>query len=580
MTIFVCVKQLFEMKKKYFLFFFLWVLYFNAQEKYIGLGEHDSFITIYTHQKDGNYLREEYLAERGKLRQTSSYVEKIENKEQEESLLKWLIPIASIKTDKLDSFEIYNNKTLKVTDRKTQKSTRFRFYNSHLFFEDLQYRGYYSASISEEFPILKNIEDKTSISEDSGLLYGFQTIENITFFIVGNQVYLFKIKELLDKLFPDSEINFTDKKFADINAFRFLEMFSVNNSKGESLQGVKYFGKEILPAEFEKIIICADAILVKNKDLWYFYDFFGNKIINKGYRKILPLQIVLEDIPQNEDSKKTTKGILRYVVLEKNEIKEIQNIYEHSENSDFIHYKGDFSVCGTRMGSWSSVSTDVRVKNNTVKINKRTSSYNSDYIGVDKIENPVIFNNDLTFSFKEDFGKIDYLNKTDSTLYFGNLPNGRLIYFFKNKKDKKEGIFALRFECDVKQGCNIFRVEPQYLWNQDNSYGNIQYFDKIESYKADLPLISFLGGDYKDYFGLVKDSNVLESNFLPDSYYKIYNEGKIGFYSPRLVYLGYVEVKYKKLENIKDRFLRFEDEKGKSGWLSEDGEEFYDNSDF
>jgi hypothetical protein len=66
------------------------------------------------------------------------------------------------------------------------------------------------------------------------------------------------------------------------------------------------------------------------------------------------------------------------------------------------------------------------------------------------------------------------------------------------------------------------------------------------------------------------------NNFYPEIYYKLHKDGKVGYYSPYSITLANVKIKYKKLDNLKERFMRFEDEEGKIGWLSEDGEEFYD----
>ncbi len=37
-----------------------------------------------------------------------------------------------------------------------------------------------------------------------------------------------------------------------------------------------------------------------------------------------------------------------------------------------------------------------------------------------------------------------------------------------------------------------------------------------------------------------------------------------------------LNIKYRTLGDWDNRFMKFSDEKGKKGWLSEDGEEFYD----
>ena len=123
-----------------------------------------------------------------------------------------------------------------------------------MLFEDSEYNGYHSSRFSAEIPLYKSFNDKQNkLFRDFQIRYSFYTIHNITLLLVGSKIYIFKIKELAAKMFPDSHVSFTDKNFANLDTYFLLDISSKSNPNGEDFQGVKeYFGEEILPAKFEK----------------------------------------------------------------------------------------------------------------------------------------------------------------------------------------------------------------------------------------------------------------------------------------------------------------------------------------
>lgn len=565
------------MKKIYLLVLVLCCVFLSAQAKYYIYTNDDGYsIRILTYTVDHNYAIEELTSNNGKIEKHNSNYGRITNSEEERAVFKDAKLLEDVKTDRPDDFTIYNNKTLKVINNKSQKESRFRFYGSHLLFEDSEYNRYSSFRTSQETPLYKTDNNiQKEIVRDDQLRYSFYNLGKITLFLVGNKIYIFKIKELVGKMFPDSKVSFTEKNFANSNTFFLLDVFSKSNPKGGDFYGVKeYLGKEILPAKFEKVLICADAILVKDNGLWYFYDFYGVKIIDKGFKKILPLHF---EIPEysNDKIEVTKKGITKYAVLEKNQVKVIGNIYEHSKSSEFISYRNYIEgICGTRSGSYSESLFKIRTKDNTIEINQETYFHNSGFTSrLMGSDDKYITKIKSSFHIGEDFGKIEYLNKSDSITSFYKILQDRFLYFYKIKKEKKEGFYAVNFNYVVEKG-TFYGQSFNNFRNKNNDFETISLFNKIEDFTSEIPLLN-LGGDYRDYFYLSL-SNDLDSNFYPNTYYKIWNEGKVGFYSPRSNYLGNVKFKYMTLEDLKNRFLRFEDSNGKKGWLSEDGEEFYD----
>lgn len=99
--------------------------------------------------------------------------------------------------------------------------------------------------------------------------------------------------------------------------------------------------------------------------------------------------------------------------------------------------------------------------------------------------------------------------------------------------------------------------------------------DKIEVVETDYSLL-YLQGDYDYTYEFHIEDLSVNNNFNPNIYFKITKDGKFGFYSPFSGFATNLRIKYKSLGNLEKRFMRFTDESGKSGWLSETNEEFYD----
>lgn len=99
--------------------------------------------------------------------------------------------------------------------------------------------------------------------------------------------------------------------------------------------------------------------------------------------------------------------------------------------------------------------------------------------------------------------------------------------------------------------------------------------DKIEIVETDYSLLC-LQGDYDYTYGFRIEDLLVNNNFNPNIYFKVTKDGKFGFYSPFSGFVNYLKIKYKSLGNLENRCMRFTDENGKSGWLSETNEEFYD----
>lgn len=104
-------------------------------------------------------------------------------------------------------------------------------------------------------------------------------------------------------------------------------------------------------------------------------------------------------------------------------------------------------------------------------------------------------------------------------------------------------------------------------------YFEPEAFDKIEVKIIDGRLL-VLEGDYNQY-NLKYENLMINNNFKENVYYKLTKNGKYAFYSPLNRFVNSLDVKYTMLDDLKNRFMRFSDENGE-GWLSEDGQEFYD----
>lgn len=551
--------------KKIILFILLFLsIVFNAQEKkYLSFENGSNGMSFYIENKDGSFSRKNYAYVNFELKQ-SNETYKPRNEKELNDFLKRVTPIEKIKTDDPRQMNTLRNKPFFVTNKTNGNSSRYVFYSNYLISEANS-----PININDNLIIMPETYNLRAFSDNYKELEYFITyINGINFLVHNNKFYLFQKNKILENLFPDSEIKFTDKKFANF-------IMPLNLKKEERYISDKYFyslvdnlGNTVLPFKFQNILVCADAILAKENDLWYFYNFYGEKIIEKGYRKILPLKTNYGNV-EIDKRKEFKKGILKYVVLEQNELKIIDNIYNDTKNSDFITSYALYSICGTRSGSWSQTSNNLKILNNNISINSSSTIHNAHFVQSDEIEDEVNIKNIQTIKYSDKFGKISYLNKEDSLTSFGKMEDG-FSYFLKKTFNKKENIINLFYSCN-NNNCKIFFIQSFDFPHFDKDKG----FDKIEDLTFDLPMLT-INGDYLGSFSLATYPKDLNNNFYENKYYFLYDNNKIGYYSPRANFLPFVKARYVKLEKMRNRFMRFTDDKGKKGWLSEDGDELYD----
>ena len=514
---------------------------------------------------DGSFLRKSYFASYNKMEMNSETF--IPSGEETEKIYKESVLLSSVNTDAPEAFKYLVNKPFTVRDKKSGKVSKFCFYGSGFLKEN-------NPSFNFTGDV---ITPPNRIADNEASPYTIFQVDGKTFFIMDGQVYLFRKDKILQNMFPDAEVKFTDKNFASRDCQSLVKIVSTPGDANESFYRygvITVNGIEVLPPVYEKIYIATDAILVKNRGLWYFYDFFGNKIMENGFRKILPLRVMEEmgNFDSEEERKIYREGILTYAVLDRNEIKIMGNIYQQAKKSEFLFLWRTFSICGNIPNRRMRVSSAVRLKDNTFNISRKTDVYGYGYISDSYSEDKVTLNNSQSVDIDEKgYGKLSYLNRTDSSFVFtGSVPSS-YYFFMKSKKDNRERLKVIHSTCLDNQ-CSA------YSWNIDQfpSDGIDLSYDHIEDFKSEIALLT-LGGNYIESFNFRGNPDVPENNnLLQDTYYKLYNNGKVGLFSPRSIRLHDVKVRYKKLEDLKNRFARFEDENGKKGWLSEDSEEFYD----
>ncbi|NIF07916.1 hypothetical protein F3J23_21035 [Chryseobacterium sp. Tr-659] len=552
------------MKKNIFLFFLLIMLPLHAQEKkYLVMSSTHFF--IYTPMADGSFLRKYYFANYNKMGMNSETF--VPSEEEIKQIYKESVLLSSVNTDAPEDFRYLVNKPFTVRNKKSGEVSKFCFYGSGFLKED-----YPSFNFSGDV-----ITPSNRITDNDASPYTIFQVDGKTFFIMDGQMHLFQKDKILQNIFPDAEVKFTDKNFASRDCQTLVKIVSTPGDANESFYryGVTTVnGIEVLPSAYEKIYIATDAILVKNKGLWYFYDFFGNKIMEKGFRKILPLHVMEEmrNLDSGEERKIYKKGVLTYAVLDRNEIKIMDNIYQQAKKSEFVSLWRLFSTCGNIPTRRMSVSSAVRLKGNTFSISRKTDVYGYRYISDGYSEDKVTLNNSQSVDIDEKgYGELSYLNRTDSSFVVtGSVPSS-YYFFMKSRKNNRERLKVINSNCLDNQ-CSA------YGWNIDQfpSDGIDLSYDRIEDFKSEIDLLT-LGGNYIESFNFRGNPDAAENNnLLQDTYYKLYDKGKVGLFSPRSIRLNNVKVKYKKLEDLKNRFARFEDENGKKGWLSEDSEEFYD----
>ncbi|MCY0970364.1 hypothetical protein ACM642_14880 [Chryseobacterium sp. CY353] len=409
-------------------------------------------------------------------------------------------------------------------------------------------------------PNIKMIYPRYITESGSGMSgnYQFREIHGIHFLIYQEGIYLLQNDKIIQNLFPIAKITSAASNTGNTQMSALLKVNDYNQKYSVS----DNIGKTVLPAEFEDILICADAILAKKNNLWYFYDLFGKRISKKGYRKILPLAVT--DITELVDQIQTKTGsALKYVVLDGKEVKVIDDIYKESKDSKFSFQYGELSVCGTRTGSYTSQSINLQLNDNKIIIKEKTYFQNYYFTDLDNANNYLQTEKTQEMALNSDFGKLEFFQKEDGFTSYGSV-NNQWIMLLKRVYQEKEYLFPVSF---------IKETNPDY-YSIRKPYFEPEAFDKIEVKIIDGRLL-VLEGDYNQY-NLKYENLMINNNFKENVYYKLTKNGKYAFYSPLNRFVNSLDVKYTMLGDLKNRFMRFSDENGKEGWLSEDGQEFYD----
>lgn len=532
------------MKKYLLVCFSLFWIFFEAQT-YFNTGNSGSnvaeFYTInedstisYTAYNYGNRKEEVFTGKR-----------RFNNKKEWTDFYSYAKPISLIKTNTPEDFrrEIMH-KTFLV--ERHGETIPYMFYGNAL----IEGVPHFSPHIRLGYP--KYLKVPNNFYNN----FELKQINGVNFLIYNQRIYLLKNENVLQEIFREAKITNFSSNIGNTQMSALLKVDDVNQMYGVS----DIMGKMVLSAEFQDIMICADAILVKRSNLWYFYDLFGNKISKKGYRKILPLSIV--EVRELVDQIQTKTGAaLKYVVLENKDLKVIEDIYAESKESKFAYQYGIMSVCGTRSGPRYSQSIQIQLKENDIYLQENT--YYENY--PTNIEDMEISKTEKTqkISVKPEFGQLSFLNKTDAVSAY-SIKNNNLTILMKRIKGSKEALFPITIRAEIPDYYQLYK-----------SYPETEFFDKIESIKSVQPLLS-LDGDYNSMFGLHNEDIGANNNFNPFVYFKIIKDGKLGFYSPFSGFMNYIEPKYTSLSDLDKRFMRFIDVNGKTGWLCETNEEFYD----
>lgn len=294
MLLAIILKNTFGQKmKKLFLLVLFISSFINAQENknYLYL---NSGITVYVPQKDGSFLRKDYvLKENDDIELYSSKeIYKPEDGKELDAFYKNAIASNNSKVEILRDFENYRNKVYQASDKVNKTKIRFCFYGSRLLVDKQSYFGNSPYNFANEnliiIPNNDNYNSNNYNSSEYGLKYKiYENFYNtgVNLFVIGTKIYPFNTaNELLHNLFPNAEIKIAERKFSTQYFpynLKITDKSNQNNNNFYSTYGVSdNLGKEIIPPIYDKIILSADAILVKEKDLWYFYDFFGNKLQN------------------------------------------------------------------------------------------------------------------------------------------------------------------------------------------------------------------------------------------------------------------------------------------------------------
>lgn len=389
--------------------------------------------------------------------------------------------------------------------------------------------------------------------------YELKEINGVYFLIYQWAIYLLENDKILHHLFPEANIQEAPSPAGNVAMASVLKV-----TVKDSLYGVSdNTGKTILLPGYEAVMICADAILAKKNNQWYFYDLFGKQMSKKGYRKILPLSIVdlniLVDKVQRKDG-----AALKYVVLEGKQVKIIDDIYKTSRNSRFVFNYGEMSICGTRTGSYTSQSINLLLNNNNIIIKERAYFQNYRFTDLDDVYNHFTIEKTQEIPMSSGVNSLKFFREEDAFTSYGFV-NDQWIMLLKRVHQEKEYLYPVLFQ----------RVtNPDYVFIS-KPYFEPEAMDKIEVKNTDHPLL-VLEGDYIQYNIRYEDLNI-NNNFGTNHYYKLIKDGKYAFYSPLSRFVNTLNLKYSELGDLQNRFMRFTDEESnKKGWLSEDGEEFYD----
>lgn len=474
---------------------------------------------------------------------------KITDKEAWRRFLNSVKPVSSIKTDTPEDFKM--------------KMLHKTFLKEHYGEKDPLI--FYGNSIILGTPTLtRNMRlayPKQNPEPDNNFFngYEFREINGIHFLRYNTGLYLLNSDTIIESIFPGSKITEVSDHIGNT---AMASMLRINEEN--SLYGISdNIGKTVLPAKFQDIMICADAVLAKREDKWFFYDFFGKQISKKGYRKILPLSLVDLSFRQLDQLQMGQGGILKYAVLDGKNLKVIDDIYKESKGSKFSYQYGELSICGNRSGSWISQSLNLKIQKSNLVIKENAYFQNYPVTDIDGAEKIIKTEKTQAVDLNSSFGRLEFFTEKDSTSAY-SYTNNRWVMLLKRVNNGKEYFYPIKFTKEEAGYFSIYKPfsEPEPL-------------DKIEIVETGYSLLC-LQGDYDYTYGFRIEDLLVNNNFNPNIYFKVTKDGKFGFYSPFSGFATNLRIKYKSLGNLEKRFMRFTDENGKSGWLSETNEEFYD----
>jgi hypothetical protein len=225
-------------------------------------------------------------------------------------------PVSSVKTDTPEDFKMKMLHKTFLMERHGEKDPLI----------------FYGNSIIQGIPlVVRNMRlayPRQNPEPDNNFFTGYELkeINGIHFLRYNTGIYLLNSDTIIENIFPESKITEVSDHIRNTAMALMLRVNEENN-----LYGVyDNIGKTVLPAKFQDIMICADAVLAKKEGKWYFYDFFGKQISRKGYRKILPLSLADLSFPLDQLQIKQG-GALKYAVLDGKSLKVIDDIYKENK---------------------------------------------------------------------------------------------------------------------------------------------------------------------------------------------------------------------------------------------------------